>query len=296
VAEITILDGGMSREIEAQGGPLRQPEWSAAALWEAPGAVRAAHAAFAAAGAQVVTTNSYALVPFHIGEARFAAEARALAARSATLAREGAGAARVAGGLPPPLGSYRPEAFDAGAARRILAPLVWGMAGAVDLWLVETASSLAEARVAAEAVEGTGLPLWLAFTLIDAPEAPPRLRSGEPVAEAVALARAVGAEAVLFNCSMAEAMAPALRAARPGAGGLRLGVYANAFAAPRADAPANEGLSPLRGDLGPASYADAAEAWRDAGASIIGGCCGIGAAHIAALAARLTGSSRPRTP
>nr|WP_282707111.1 homocysteine S-methyltransferase family protein [Cereibacter changlensis] len=79
-----LLDGGMGRELERSGAPFRQPEWSALALIEAPEAVARVHEGFIRAGAQVITTNSYALVPFHIGEARFAAEGERLAAFAAT--------------------------------------------------------------------------------------------------------------------------------------------------------------------------------------------------------------------
>ena len=70
---ITILDGGMGRELHRIGAPFRQPEWSALALIETPERVAEVHDGFAAAGARILTTNSYAVVPFHIGEARFAA-------------------------------------------------------------------------------------------------------------------------------------------------------------------------------------------------------------------------------
>ena len=66
-----ILDGGLGRELKAMGAPFRQPEWSALALMEGPHFVRAAHEAFIDAGADIITTNSYAVVPFHIGEATF---------------------------------------------------------------------------------------------------------------------------------------------------------------------------------------------------------------------------------
>ena len=69
---ITILDGGMGRELKRRGAPFRQPEWSALAMMDAPDIVCDAHRAFIRSGAQVITTNSYALVPFHIGEDRFA--------------------------------------------------------------------------------------------------------------------------------------------------------------------------------------------------------------------------------
>ena len=90
--KIRILDGGMSRELIRLGAELRQPEWSALALMEAPDIVRQVHQDFIDAGADVVTTNSYALVPFHIGEERFRDQGPALIALSGRLAREAADA------------------------------------------------------------------------------------------------------------------------------------------------------------------------------------------------------------
>src|SRR5262249_9460011 len=95
-----------------------------------------------------------------------------------------------------------------------------------------------------------------------------------------------GTDAVLFNCSQPEIMEGALDVAREvrerhgfKAG---IGVYANAFP-PQRDEAANEELSDIRADLTPARYAQFAKAWLEHGADIIGGCCGIGPEHIAAL-------------
>ncbi len=85
---ITLIYGGMGRELKRMGAPFRQPEWSALALMEAPETVGQAHAAFIAAGAEVIITNSYALVPFHIGETRFATDGQSLAELSGRLARD----------------------------------------------------------------------------------------------------------------------------------------------------------------------------------------------------------------
>ena len=82
---MVILDGGMGRELQRRGAPFRQPEWSALALSEAPEAVIAVHTAYIEAGAGVITSNSYAVVPFHIGEERFANEGFALAATAGQL-------------------------------------------------------------------------------------------------------------------------------------------------------------------------------------------------------------------
>jgi S-methylmethionine-dependent homocysteine/selenocysteine methylase len=75
--DVTILDDGTGRELLRVGAPFRQPEWSALALIEAPEFVTRAHRAFIAAGAEVITSDSYALVPFHLGAARFGAPANA---------------------------------------------------------------------------------------------------------------------------------------------------------------------------------------------------------------------------
>ncbi|MCK8205100.1 homocysteine S-methyltransferase family protein, partial [Erwinia amylovora] len=72
--QIKILDGGMGRELARAGAPFHQPEWSALALYEAPQRVREVHDSFISAGAGTITTNCYAVVPFHIGQASFHAD------------------------------------------------------------------------------------------------------------------------------------------------------------------------------------------------------------------------------
>jgi S-methylmethionine-dependent homocysteine/selenocysteine methylase len=295
-----LLDGGMGRQLARMGAPFRQPEWSALALMEAPETVADAHGQFIAAGAEIITTNSYALVPFHIGEARFAREGARLVDLCGRLARQAADAAgrpvKVAGSLPPLFGSYRPDLFDAAAAPRLLSVLTAGLAPHIDLWLVETTSSIAEAEAAAKAaLADAAKPLWISFTLQDDTDDPssPRLRSGETPAAAVEAALALGAEAVLFNCSQPEVMGPAIEAAgraarRAGRPDLRIGVYANAFPPQTKQATANASLSGLREDLDPENYLGFAQGWIAQGASIVGGCCGIGPEHIAAIKARLT--------
>lgn len=289
---VTILDGGMGRELERSGAPFRQPEWSALALMEAPEAVTRAHRAFVAAGAEVITTNSYALVPYHIGAERCREQGRALADLAGRLARdvagESGGRVRVAGSLPPVCGSYRPDLFREAEAAPVLAELVAGLSPHVALWLAETQSSLAEARTVRRVLGEDPRPFWLSFTLRDRLEGDrARLRSGESVTEAAAEAVALGAAALLFNCSQPEVMEPALREARAAQPDLTLGVYANAFPPQEEDAVANEGNSPLRDELDPPAYLAWTRRWVVAGASLVGGCCGIGPEHITVLSREL---------
>jgi S-methylmethionine-dependent homocysteine/selenocysteine methylase len=296
MTKLRILDGGMSRELLRLGAELKQPEWSALALIDCPDIVRQVHAEFIEAGADVITTNSYALVPFHIGEERFASEGAGLIDLSGRLAREAADACgrkvTVAGGLPPIFGSYEPQNFDASRVQDYLSVLVKNLAPHVDVWLGETLSLIAEGEAVREAVKDTGKPFWISFTLADDAEAvagaEPKLRSGETVADAAAWAAGSGAQALLFNCAKPEVMRQAVETAaavlREKGVSIEIGVYANAFEADTDETAANEGLHDTRADLTTDAYSRFACEWADAGASMIGGCCGIGASHIHTLA------------
>lgn len=298
MTSVTILDGGMSRELVRLGAELRQPEWSALALMESPDIVRRVHAEFIAAGADVVTTNSYALVPFHIGEDRFREEGRSLIALAGRLAREaadatGEGTVRVAGSLPPIFGSYEPELFQPDRVQDYLAVLVEELHPYVDVFLGETLSLIAEAEAVQDATAETGKPFWVSFTLHDEPGAeakPPVLRSGESVEEAARWIAGSSASALLFNCSRPEVMRQAVAVAAAVLADcgrtVAIGVYANAFITDEEGA-ANEALHAIRDDLSDDRYAGFACGWVESGATMIGGCCGVGASHIHGLKRRL---------
>ena len=293
-----ILDGGLGRELQAMGAPFRQPEWSALALMEGPEYVRDAHDAFLQAGADIVTTNSYAIVPFHIGADVFEARANELLRLSGKLARVAADDAgrqvRVAASVPPMFGSYQPEKFDPDAAADMMRLFRDELSDYADLYLAETLGSVEEAELFLTEFIPTGRPVWLSITLedVDVIVGQPRLRSGEPLGDVLALFQTQMADALLFNCSQPEVMEDAIAVAHAHFSGDHppmIGVYANAF--PLADDKyegANATLHQLRQDITPDAYADFAKRWAAAGASIIGGCCGITPAHIKCLKERLS--------
>ena len=289
MATVTVLDGGMGRELLRIGAPFRQPEWSALALTEGPEWVVRAHRNFIDAGAQVITTNSYAIVPFHIGDERFRLEGRDLAALSGRLAREAAATSTgvtVAGSLPPLFGSYRPDLFDAAAAPTIIDPLIDGLRDHVDLWLGETLGSIAEAEAILAALDrnhSPSKPIWISYYLHHQQEG--LLASGESVADAVSAAVTLGATAVMFNCCQAELISAAIPIAVGVAGiAAQVGGYANRFTPTHTSTgTANSRLSEFRDDLDPTTYCTFIGDWLDAGASIVGGCCGMTPAHITAI-------------
>lgn len=293
-----ILDGGMSRELQKLNAPFRQPEWSALPLMEAPDLVAKVHDLFAEAGADVITTNSYAVVPFHIGKERFASDGARLAGLAGSLARQVADqrGVKVAASLPPVLGSYRPDLFTVKDAKPILDVLIENLSPYADIWLAETQSSLAETTLVRELLGKDPRPFWMSFTLEDkdskdvlSGKRSAKLRSGESITAAAHHAKKLGAAALLFNCSQPEVMEAAVReaAAALGDSPIRIGVYANAFATEADDVEANETIHDIRADLDPPRYLTWAETWVKAGASMVGGCCGISPAHIASLAKAL---------
>lgn len=291
--QVTVIDGGMGKLLERSGAPFRQPEWSALALLEDPPAVQQAHRDFIESGAEIIIVNAYAVVPFHLGDERFAERGTELAELAGRLARAAADEADhpvlVAGTLPPLYGSYEPEKFRPADAPAAWDVLVKAQAPFVDFWIAETVSSIAEAEAIVAAVKrgGGSLDLWMSFTVPDdAPGTQVDLRSGETVAAAVE-AVVDDVQAIIFNCSPPEAIGVALGHVRDALGsnpkGIRFGGYANAFVAKQEGYAANEVVLGRREELTPGTYKDVCAAWVDAGATIIGGCCQMFPEHIEAL-------------
>lgn len=291
-SQFILLDGGMGRELMRMGAPFRQPEWSALSLMQSSHLVKKAHESFARAGSEILTTSNYAVVPFHLGNERFLRDGHSLTALAGELTQEVASefGCRVAGSLPPLFGSYRPDLFLPEQATPLLQLIVEALYPHVDLWLAETVSSMTEARAVAKAITGDNRPFWVSYSLQDDGDSesePPRLRSGEMLIDVIPQTLDLGASAILFNCSQPEVMAPAVKATEQELNRLEadlpIGVYANAFQALGKKPLANSTISNIRPELAPPAYLDFVDQWCDIGATIIGGCCGIGPEHISAL-------------
>ena len=289
MSHIEILDGGMGHQLKNMGAPFKQPEWSALSLMEAPETVTQAHKAFIDAGCDIITTNAYALIPFHIGQERFDKEVDLLIERAMTCARMATdGKAdkkiKIAGCLPPAFGSYEPDLFNPNKANDIYVPLIEGQVNHIDFWLAETMSSTTEAQKIIELTQPTKKPLWLSYSLKDryGEDEDVQLRSGESLQDAVKVAIDGGVETLLFNCCQPEEITDALRLIRDMDISIALGGYANKFDK-RDHKGANEKISPQRQDITPSAYFEFAKQWQSLGASVIGGCCGIGNDHIAEL-------------
>ena len=288
---LTILDGGMGRELKEIGAPFSQPLWSAQALIEAPDFVSQAHQNFVDAGAEILITNSYACVPFHLGEELFKQQGFELAELSGELAKAVADNAphtvKVAGAIPPPFGSYRPDLFKVEEAEPIIQTLYDAQAPNIDLWIAETICSLQEFESIHAVLKQSKKPCYYAFSLEDTKGDSTNIRSGESVTDAIKLACQSNATGIMFNCSVPEVMDQAIidtkKVIKELGCDLEIGVYANNFAPISNEHEANDMLQEMR-ELDGQGYLVYAKRWHALGANIVGGCCGIGPKHIRALA------------
>ncbi len=282
--KITLLDGGMGQELVHRAGDRPTPLWSTQVMVDHPGLVAQVHQDFAAAGATVATTNTYAIHHDRLAGTGMEGQFAVLHARALAEVAEVKG--RVAGSIGPLVASYRPDLHP---GPEIAQPAYLEIARILephcDLLIGETVASIDHAASLLTATVWCDIPTWIAFTVDD--EDGTRLRSGELLSDAMNTAEA-GAAAVLVNCSAPEAIPAALEVL--GKGKLPYGGYANGFTQITKDflkdKPTVDALETRR-DFTPDVYADHVMNWVDAGATIVGGCCEVGPAHIAAIADRL---------
>ena len=283
-----ILDGGMGQELVARAGKATSL-WSVQALLDAPEVVRQVHDEYFAAGADIAATNSYSVLPDRLephGMLDRLEELARLACQLASDAREAHGSGIVAGGLGPQGFSYQPDlAPPADQAAEVYADIARIHAKHVDVHVLETMASVDQARGGLMGAGVTGKPVWLALSVDDADGT--KLRSGEDLVDALPLIAEFAPAAVFINCSLPEAVTQGLPVLA--GNGVPIGAYANGFTGITDSfdhVGATVDVLSARSDLGPDRYAEFAQGWVDAGARLIGGCCEVGPAHIATLAAR----------
>lgn len=287
---ITILDGGMGQELIARAGRATSL-WSVQALLDTPEMVRDVHDAYFKAGAQIATTNTYSVLPdrlAHHGLSDRLEELQHLAIYHAMQARDAHGSGLVAASLGPLGFSYQPDKCPPGdQAAEIYHGICKIQADLVDMFLFETMSSVDQARGALMGSAGLGKPVWLSLSVDDKDGT--KLRSGENLTDVLPLLAKHKPAAVLVNCSVPEAVTNAVPLLV--GNGIPVGAYANGFTGISDDFDTigtTVDMLKARQDLGPVAYADFAGNWVDAGATLVGGCCEVGPAHIALLAQKFS--------
>ena len=278
-----LLDSAMGTELQRRDASTTLPLWSARVLLEDPEMVWTVHGDDAAAGAEILTANTFrtharTLAKAGLGER--SAELSALAIRLANQAASLPGREIfVAGSLSPLEDCYRPDlAPDQRDVEREQSAQARFLAEAgVDLILAETHNSVREARAAGEAAKATGLPFVVSLVT----DGEGRLLSGETIEDAAKGLEALSPTALGINCVPAARVLHDLAILAAAAPGRPLAAYGNL------GLPADGAGWAFDEELDPEAYADLARSWVEAGARIVGGCCGTTPAHTRALRERL---------
>ncbi len=283
MTDIILLDGSMGQELVRRAGDSPTPLWSTQVMIDHPGMVASVHADYRKAGATVHTTNTYTI--HHDRLEGTGLEGQFLALHMAAM-KEASGMGVLAGSIGPLIASFRPDIHPPhDIALPLYAEVATIIAPHVDLILCETVASVAHAKAVLEAATATGKPVWLSLTVDDVDGT--RLRSGEPLTDVLPIAQ--NATAILINCALPEAITASMDILAKG--NLPFGAYANGFtkiSAAFLETKATVDTLTARQDLDPEAYAAFAMKWIDQGATIVGGCCEVGPAHVAKMAETIT--------
>ncbi len=287
---ITLLDGGMGQELISRYGKPPTPLWATYVMMNEPALVGDIHRDYFSAGAQVATTNTYAIHRDRLQRQEPELEGmfeklHQQACQLAADARDKHGDGKIAGSIGPLGFSYRPDIdFPPEEVASSFAEIVKIHEPYVDFHLIETVSSMQHAKGCLMGTTISSKPVWLGITVDD--EDGTKLRSGEALSKIKPIVEEYSPDVLLINCSTPEAVSQAVPVLS--GFGIPFGAYANGFTYITSSFTESETVDQLeaRKDLGPEKYADFCEQWIAQGASVIGGCCEVGPKHIAELKRR----------
>jgi homocysteine S-methyltransferase len=293
-----ILDGGLATQLEAQGCDINDALWSASLLTSNTQAIVNASRAYLDAGAECIATASYqASRQGFAALGLAAAEADALMLLSVELAEHARSAylldnpnspyvPMIAASIGPYgaalhdgseyTGDYEvgPDELKAFHADRLA--LFDG--SEADVLALETIPSIAEVRVLADLLRDCRTPAWVSFSCRDKTS----ICDGTDIEEAAGVFRdhprvlAVG-----VNCTPPQYLPPLIKAIHNTLPDTAIVAYPNS--GEKYDAASNT----WSGTVSPLDCATAALTWISAGATLVGGCCRMGPAHIKAISAKL---------
>ena len=288
---VAVCDGAMGTMLHAAGVSLdvSPPQLNLTR----PDLVRAIHGAYLAAGADIIETNTFGASRFRLAHHGLEDRVTELNLAGARIAREAAGVsgrpALVAGSVGPVTPSTAHARLSTAAVRDAFREQIDALVeGGVDLLIFETFGSLDELELAIEEAReaGGGRPLVAQLTFLE----DHRTLAGQTPPEVASRLEGAGLAALGANCTLGPQglLDVILELARHTA----LPITAQ----PNAGSPSfSDGRFQYSSD--PAYFSRYAKRYAEAGAVIVGGCCGTTPAHIEAVAGSVRGIepiARPR--
>ena len=289
--EVVLLDGAISTEIERRGVQMDRLVWSGLGSKLGSDTLLEVHKDYIRAGADVITTNTFSSARHSLaaaGHGEATREVNAMAVSLAKRAIEEAAQDRtvlVAGSISP-FGAYKEIAGFEAPPLDLLRDSYREQAEILaeegaDVLLLEMLRDVERASVIVESALATGIPVWAGFSSMVVENKTVMALSDYTVggdvtfAEMLEQVMALGGDMAIVMHSEVEYIRPTLEVMKDKWNG-PLGAYAHSGTWDRPKWNFDSIISPD-------DYLDAARGWVDAGARLIGGCCGIGPEHIRLL-------------
>ena len=289
-----ILDGGIGTELERLGAPMDHEAWCAVALETHPQLVRDVHRSYIDAGADIITVNTYAATRHALTNGGMEKNFTSWNKLAVQLARETLDASEVdrnilIAGSVSNFGHFNDQYTDKQLAPNFRDQAEILIENGVDFIILESLGAKTSTIVTAlNAISEFGVPIWVAVSCAEDHDSgqlflgieESRIDSHRPLAhqelgEAIDTIMDTAGSALLVMHSTVDTTLPALQLMQSHYDGLR-GAYPNAGYWLRPEWAFVDQISPQ-------NYLERARKWLDTGARIVGGCCGIGPDHIAAL-------------
>jgi homocysteine S-methyltransferase len=285
---VMLIDGATGTELDRRGVDVSLPLWSARALIDAPDVVEQVHSDYLEAGADAIVTNTFRTHRRSLSKGDLGDRARELTQLAVDIARSACSrvkpGAKVLGSVAPLEDCYHPEMSpDIEDCKAEHAEMITHLLDAgVDALLLETMNTPHEATAAAAMAKRLAPGRWMLSFCVK-PDGPPGvLLGGPPMIDVMPIMQ--DAAAVGVNCVAAPAIEAQVALLR---GILHDDVPIIAYG--------NVGTADEEGNwlatdaIDPERYADYAASWIEAGASVVGGCCGTTPEMIRAISGRLRG-------
>ena len=289
-----ILDGGIGTELERLGAPMDHEAWCAVALESHPQLVRDVHRSYIEAGADIITVNTYAATRHALTNGGIEENFTSWNKLAVQLARETLDASAVdrnilIAGSVSNFGHFNDQYTDKQLAPNFRDQAEILIENGVDFIILESLGAKTSTIVTAlNAISEFDVPIWVAVSCAEDHDSgqlflgieESRIDSHRPLAhqelgEAIDTIMDTAGSALLVMHSTVDTTLPALQLMQSHYDGLR-GAYPNAGYWLRPEWAFVDQISPQ-------NYLERARKWLDTGARIVGGCCGIGPDHIAAL-------------
>ena len=289
-----ILDGGIGTELERLGAPMDHEAWCAVALESHPQLVRDVHRSYIEAGADIITVNTYAATRHALTNGGMEENFTSWNKLAVQLARETLDASAVdrnilIAGSVSNFGHFNDQYTDKQLAPNFRDQAEILIENGVDFIILESLGAKTSTIVTAlNAISEFDVPIWVAVSCAEDHDSgqlflgieESRIDSHRPLAhqelgEAIDTIMDTAGSALLVMHSTVDTTLPALQLMQSHYDGLR-GAYPNAGYWLRPEWAFVDQISPQ-------NYLERARKWLDTGARIVGGCCGIGPDHIAAL-------------